>query len=440
MSQKRNFPGPGSGRSLYTKRARPSYAEDGQDDDDTQNSITPYERPRNHPVFGQKSAFPGLDTTDGDELFYGPAEDGLEYLRMVRSEASSLPTLFNAPAATEPLAEAIDVTVDIKSTETQTQQEETLKEEEPNAVKRVPEGVYSDGVYVGLAAVKPVADRTISDAQASYYNLLHHRFLLLRSILKCTPPPEAISMLDDSHPISFPRSSKNAQKEWRRLLLQVDPQTAQLACMDMDSVLGVLVIVARLMSENVRDGNVVLVRRIGAWAWGLLGKCRDAGQLGAREIGDIRELGKRAVKILQKIGEEQKEVREEEEEEYVESDAENDKDDQGLSGEKGEESIDTTVLPDPRPDAEKEASAEELEQAKARLEARISATGAEPISQEEAETEAQIDRGTMYVDVDVETQTHAMLDMIITIIGEHYGQRDLLEARDIWTEGKQRFM
>lgn len=42
-------------------------------------------QPRSHPIYGQKSAFPGLDDLhDSDELFYGPAEDGLEYLRMVR--------------------------------------------------------------------------------------------------------------------------------------------------------------------------------------------------------------------------------------------------------------------------------------------------------------------------------------------------------------------
>ena len=45
--------------------------------------MTAYEKPRSDPFYGQKSAFPGLDD-GGDELFYGPAEDGLEYLRMVR--------------------------------------------------------------------------------------------------------------------------------------------------------------------------------------------------------------------------------------------------------------------------------------------------------------------------------------------------------------------
>ncbi|RDW57525.1 SIP1 domain-containing protein [Aspergillus mulundensis] len=437
MSQKRNFPSSGSGYSPYSKRARSSYAEDDQDDEETQNSVTPYEKPRNHPVFGQKSAFPGLDTADGDELFYGPAEDGLEYLKMVRSEANSLPTLFNAPVAIEPPVETAAVTDASKDYRDRNKQDENANDEDekPSTAKHVAEGIFSDGVYIGLATTKPVAEEIFTDAQASYYNLLHHRFLLLRSILKCTPPSEAISALDDSHPISFPRTSKNAQREWRRLLQEVDPQTVQLACMDMDSVLGVLMILARLISENVRNGDAVLVRRIGAWAWGLLGKCRDSGQLGARDIGDIRELGKRAVRILKKVKEEQRELYEEEEEEDYDSDDQNTKDKDGSLGDKGGVAVDANVLTDPQdPCAEKKSDAEGLEQAKARLEARISATGIEQSSREEGEIQAQVEFDTAAVDVS--TQTRAMLDMIITIIGEHYGQRDLLEARELWTEGE----
>ena len=37
------------------------------------------------PTYGQRGAFPGVDDQDnGSELFYGPASDGLEYIRMVR--------------------------------------------------------------------------------------------------------------------------------------------------------------------------------------------------------------------------------------------------------------------------------------------------------------------------------------------------------------------
>ncbi|KAL5343349.1 hypothetical protein BJX70DRAFT_385515 [Aspergillus crustosus] len=432
--KKRNFNGSGSGSSPYSKRQRPLYTEDDQDDEDTQNSVTPYEKPRNHPVFGQKSAFPGLDTSDGDELFYGPAEDGLEYLRMVRSEANSLPTLFNASATTELSTETSDVIAETKNDQDHTQQVER-PDEKPSTSKLISDGVFSDGVYIGRATTKPAAVDTFSDAQATYYNLLHHRFLLLRSILKCTPPPEAISALDDSHPISFPRRSKTAQKEWRRLLLMVDPQTVQLACMDLESVLSVLMIVGRLMSENVRSRDPVLVRRIGAWAWGLLGKCRDSGQCGAQEIGDIRELGKRAVKILGKMRAEQKEVQEEDEEEEYGSEADNGQDDVQI-GDKGDDLAETSAIAAiEQPDPEKGTDAQELELAKARLGARISAVEDESIPQEEGELEAQDEEESL--DLDFGTQTRAMLDMIITIIGEHYGQRDLLEARDVWTNAEQ---
>lgn len=42
------------------------------------------DQPRVDPKYGQRGAFPGLDDGDDDGLFYGPANDGLEYLRMVR--------------------------------------------------------------------------------------------------------------------------------------------------------------------------------------------------------------------------------------------------------------------------------------------------------------------------------------------------------------------
>ncbi|KAL2810411.1 hypothetical protein BJX63DRAFT_402224 [Aspergillus granulosus] len=438
MPQKRNFAGSG-GPSPYVKRARPSNNEYSHDnDEEPQNSVTPYEQPRNHPVFGQKSAFPGLDSADGDELFYGPADDGLEYLRMVRSEANSLPTLFTAPTITKTPVEATKVTGDTERLQDGPGQESEITEKQPAPAKRPLDGVYSDGVYIGLTLSKPIANEGFSEAQASYYNLLHHRFLLLRSILKCTPPPEAISALDDSHPISFPRHSKTAQREWRRLLLTVDPQMVQLACMDMETVLGVMIIVARLMSENVRSGNAALVRRIGAWAWGLLGKCRDYGQLGAQEIADIRELGKRAMRILLKLREE-KEMQHDGEEDGDDSDVDMGDYEDAQAAEKGGVPNDTISTPGlDQACAEKDIDAEELERAKARLEARVQAAGNEPKSQEIRQEEGEIEDDATAIDV--RTQTRAMLDMIIMVVGEYYGQRDLLEAREIWTDAEQRFL
>ncbi|KAL2849512.1 hypothetical protein BJY01DRAFT_233610 [Aspergillus pseudoustus] len=406
MPQKRNFASSG-GLSPYAKRARPSNSEylHGDNEEESQNSVTPYEQPRSHPVFGQKSAFPGLDAADGDELFYGPADDGLEYLRMVRSEANSLPTLFTVPTTTKSPAGTTKLIGDTKQIQNEPHKEAKVTVEKATCIKRPLDGVYSDGVYIGLTLSKAIAGEDFSEAQASYYNLLHHRFLLLRSILKCTPPSEAISALDDSHPISFPRQSKNAQREWRRLLLTVDPQMVQLACMDMDSVLGAMIIVGRLMSENVRSGDAILVRRIGSWAWGLLGRCRDSGQLGAQEVGDIRELGKRAVRILVKFREE-KETQDDGEEDGYDSDVDMDTDENHQISEKEGRLEDSSTATSPNQTSVEKHPDAELERAKARLEARIQAAGNELKAPKGEKDEGEVeDEAT---EVDVRTQTHAM--------------------------------
>lgn len=299
------------------------------------------------------------------------------------------------------------------------------------------EGTYVDGVFVGPRATEAPAphpskepnETPYPDTQLSYYNLLHHRFLLLRSIMKCTPPPSSIAALDESHPISLPRHAKAARKEWRRLLLAVDPQTVQLACMDMDSVLGVLGIMARLMSENVRSGDAERVRRIGAWAWGLLGKCREVGQLGTEEVGEIRDLGKRAVKILHKMREDERN--------RTMSTAQDDDDDQESEDDNLEDekvpAEERAEAPDhDMQDAGTEPLTDELESAKARLQAKIQGAGTGEDGQMQSDTEENPG--------DVVMQTRAMLDMIITVMGEYYGQKDLLKEREIWedsTEGSK---
>ena len=70
------------------KRARSPFMTGDEHNVDTADRhsifpVTSQEQPRSDPIYGQKSAFPGLDDVV-DELFYGPAEDGMEYLRMVR--------------------------------------------------------------------------------------------------------------------------------------------------------------------------------------------------------------------------------------------------------------------------------------------------------------------------------------------------------------------
>ncbi|KAJ5130550.1 uncharacterized protein N7515_006589 [Penicillium bovifimosum] len=421
------------------KRRRVSYAEE----EDGDRSPMPQERPNNDPFFGQQSAFPGLDD-GGDELLYGDPEDGLEYLRMVRSEANSLPGLFHGPV------QAVHLPEDVSSTPLEPESHESSDSPTPGVF-------FVDEAYVaprddlnthkaGPSSAKP---NVYPDTQASYYNILHHRFLLLRSTLRCSPPVEAINALDHDHPISLPRNAVAAHKAWRRLLVTVDPQMVQLACMDMASVLEVLEILARMVSDVIRSEDVQLVRRIGAWAWGLLGKCLEVGQLSSQEVGIIRNVGKRAATILQKVQEIESKVPS-----WVVakwSVTEQEKKDTSAQAQPESTSQDEKETMQEAPEAMEAhyssmsgASSEQskLEAARTRLRARLrgdadtveTPANSDPDEgHDTVETPANSDPDEGHEDTrELIKHIHVLLDMIITVVGEFFGQRDLLERREVW--------
>jgi len=67
--------------ALDSKRPRSS-AFEVDDNDGNRSSRAP--RPKVDPTYGQRGAFPDIELDEDEALFYGPASDGLEYLRMVR--------------------------------------------------------------------------------------------------------------------------------------------------------------------------------------------------------------------------------------------------------------------------------------------------------------------------------------------------------------------
>lgn len=84
MSRKRrNTSSPETSPSPPPPRKQPSSPiDDVFSDEDPQADD---EKPRVSGLFGQTGAFPGLGGDDNTgELFYGPASDGIGYLRMVR--------------------------------------------------------------------------------------------------------------------------------------------------------------------------------------------------------------------------------------------------------------------------------------------------------------------------------------------------------------------
>ena len=208
-------------------------------------------------------------------------------------------------------------------------------------------------------------------------------------------------------------------------------------------------------------------RNLGAWSWALLGRCRDVGEMDSEDVAVLRQLGKTALWVTTKIR-----TRMEEQDERP--DGENGHADAG-SGEEGKVEEDENLkqedagthdvglvdaslksLP-PREevgeakmpggadvkmsnDAEAGATAEVSSEEAAQLEilkqkllgnindepqadaATSDSAQARPINGKEAEA------------ADVKRRALATLDIIVTIVGEVYGQRDLLDARDIWGE------
>ncbi|KAJ6141318.1 hypothetical protein N7470_010214 [Penicillium chermesinum] len=188
------------------------------EDDGSEPPVEPLvETSRPDPLYGQRNAFPGL-TDENEELSYDDQMDAFEYLRMVRSEANTVPSLLSAPSTNPSTSQMVSESV-----------------QKGPRIDALPTGFYDDEAYIAPVDINrddAPTDPTYPEAQISYYTLLHHRFILLRSTLKCSPPATTIANLDESHPISLPPRVGAARKEWRRLVMSVDPHMAQLACMD----------------------------------------------------------------------------------------------------------------------------------------------------------------------------------------------------------------
>jgi hypothetical protein len=336
----------------------------------------------------------------------------------------------------------------------------TRKEKLPEYPLSTAQTFYSDGVFFVKSDPATATDADLfrnRDAaemnrnQSEYRNLLHHRFLLLRSTLRCSPPASAINALDDSHPISFPSQVKRARADWRHFLLNVNPQMVQLACMDYASVLAVLNLLGHLLGETVKSENIVRIRRVGAWVWGLLGRCREIGQMSSEEVGEIRHLGKRTTKILEKLRSiERNQTRHEAtfRHDSDEADGDNDEDHHEAGDDSGNDNVQdmdgNVEMTEPAENGPTSDSlpielgnppdAEALSAAKLRLQALIH--NAESLENEhngDESADLKHDNGSEEVQSEsMRAETRAMLDMIITIVGEFYGQRDLLDCRDVW--------
>lgn len=317
------------------------------------------------------------------------------------------------------------------------------------------------------------------DPQLAYFDSILARFEVLRQQLSQIPPPEVVAKLGEDHPTYAGRLDAKLAKWWRWQMRIKDPIPAQIASMDKGTVLRLLGVLTN--GAPLKSGLAVEVS-VSRWIWGLLARLPERGELNSEEIGVIRELGKKAVLLGMSLREDKQweagleafEAEYEEDEGDREGSAYANKEeisldldeDLGNAGNATTESSSTCTAPQigpqlPSPPSERVdiedkilngnngdakegdiASSDvdminDLAAAKARIIASLGKEGDDDHQESVDNTNGQ----TKIVDEEVQTyqsaskwNTKATVDMIITVAGEMFGQRDLLEFRSVWGE------
>jgi hypothetical protein len=289
-----------------------------------------------------------------------------------------------------------------------------------------------------------------------------------------TPPPEAIERLDENHPTHVGPLNTAVARWWRWKMRQVDPLPAQIASMDKGTVLRLLgLLTGGTLLQRGSEVNVGVSR----WAWSLLARLPERGELTSEEIGVVRELGKKAVLVGMGLKEDAElnegmntidpeynddvddgEVLDVVNEEEIDLDLDGDLEEEGgiregdadsslpvtsdaIVGEiysindssapqssmPSTQTVDTEIsLEDleKTPQPEETDIAHVLAAAKARLLGNLNTAEEGATEKSEGDTAA----------ISSKWNTRATADMIITVTGEFYGQRDLLEFRGAWDQ------
>ncbi|KAK5717285.1 hypothetical protein LTR15_009178 [Elasticomyces elasticus] len=241
-------------------------------------------------------------------------------------------------------------------------------------------GYFEDGAYVGRAnigPVMPVSAKTTIEPQEAYTRALKQRFATAREQMHVKPCNDELAKLDEEHPIAYIQGDHKAHANWKRILTTTMPSPTQVQALDTTSVDRLLEVMMRI--NLVREQ--MLQKSTSVWIWSLLARLDDVGTMNNQEVYAIREFGKKAVLVQLSFHDPVAAAQLE------------------AMNNEGEPETETTKSLDT-----------EVEEG---VETRPQTEATEP-------------------DSPAAHNTAITLDMIITIIGEMFGQRDLLEFRRPW--------
>ena len=343
---------------------------------------------------------------------------------------------------------------------TELEEGEVVEEQEEDNDEQ---GWYNDGAYT--AAMDPTIATPVAEpptALSLWHNALLASFRSVRQSLHANPPTPLLPLaVSPSLPVRKQRSL------WQQHIFNTHPTPKELWGIDQQTVLRLLKWLTQRMSEMAKHKNG---RCWSQWLWGLLVRLDDC--LTADETSIVRELGKRCLIIRERMaislqgGRVSDDQREEE--------AECDEDEEGNEGvqelntvqdggtvavvatQQPEQILDSPIAPKVEEIAKSEVTpqhgvtlesiplfqaenpAETKEAGGLELASRLKAT-LQSIKTRKAQ-EGPLQSGQEHqskpntpvlqtADTLSQSDTFAVLDMIISLVGDFYGQKDLLSDR-----------
>ena len=287
------------------------------------------------------------------------------------------------------------------------------------------DGYYADGAYTAhprqISSMQgpdmKVDEEGETDPQDAYYAVLIERFRNASSQLH---NPATAPTLDTATIESLQVLASASYKIWRTTFVVQNPRPKLLYGLPQEAVLqGLEVLGSLLISTKNEDRK--RWRRLGAWAWALLVKCRDMNEMSSEEVSMCRDLGKAAIRVLwaRQAG-----VHHPSE---TDNGLETEDDEIGYEEQTKQQEPTHTNLEDGA-----QALTVEAEHAQS-----IRRPGEMPQITEGDLVDlprSEVNGENSPTDMSPQDHVPRTLDMIITIVGEVYGQRDLLEARFVWGE------
>ena len=161
-----------------------------------------------------------------------------------------------------------------------------------------------DGIYENYEDYEEgeIEEEEDLDPQEAYYAALLQRFAAFRALLRNRPAQITSGTVQSGQDLLNAVTARWAkQGKWSYALRFHPPTASHIASLRQPAVMLGLERVAKALSRAALLAPDKQGQTLGAWAWALLGACRERGELGSEEIASVRLLGKAASRMREKL-------------------------------------------------------------------------------------------------------------------------------------------